>query len=315
MITLHPLDYLSFGFYFLVVIGVALWASRKPKGHERRADDYFLAGRSLPWWIIGSSVIAANISTEQIIGMTGTAYASGIAVISYEWLSAIVLLVVAKYFLPVFLKTRIFSLPEFLRQRYDARVSSVLGFFWLLVYVFVNLTSVLYLGALTLQTVAGIPMGWGMAGLAVMCLIYTAYGGLSAVAWTDFIQVAVLFLGGVLVTWFGLQAIGNGEGVLHGFQVMMKTVPDRFHTVLPADHPTLPWTGVFTGGLWIAALSYFGCNQYIIQRALAAKDVREAQTGLLFAAVLKVLLPLIVVLPGVIAFVLYGQSGLTASTS
>lgn len=310
MLDLHPIDFAAFGLYFIIVISIALWASRKPKGHERNADDYFLAGRSLPWWIIGSSVIAANISTEQIIGMTGTAFASGIAVVSYEWLSALILLVVAKYFLPVFLKEQIFSLPEFLRKRYSGAVSSTLGFFWVIVYVFVNLTSVLYLGALTLETVAGLPLAWGITGLAALCLIYIVYGGLAAVAWTDFIQVAALFLGGILVTWLGLNAVSDGSGTWAGFQILMQEAPDRFHTVLPANHETLPWTGIFLGGLWIAALSYFGCNQYIIQRALAAKSIAEAQKGLLFAAFLKIVVPIIVVLPGVIAFVLFREGSM-----
>jgi SSS family solute:Na+ symporter len=306
--VLEKLDLIVFFVYFAVVIGLALWLSRTPKDHCRTTEDYFLAGRALPWWIIGCSLIASNISTEQIIGMNGTAFVSGIAVISYSWLGACIpQLIVAKFFLPAFLQMKVYSMPQFLEMRFDQRVSTGMGVFWLLVYVFVNLTSVLYLGALSLETLVGLPLLWGVIALAAVSAIYTVYGGLSPAAWTDFIQVTVLVLGGMMVTYFGLDAISQGSGAITGFVQLMNELPDRFHTVLDASHPDLPWTGVFFGGLWIAAISYWGCNQYIIQRALAAKSLSEAQYGLVFAAFLSLLVSVIIVLPGIIASSLYGD--------
>tara|TARA_R110002049_G_scaffold307720_2_gene509207 strand:+ start:36169 stop:37743 length:1575 start_codon:yes stop_codon:yes gene_type:complete len=306
---LEHLDYVIFGLYFFIVIGVAMYVSRKPKGHERNAEDYFLAGRSLPWWIIGASLIASNISTEQIIGMNGTAFESGVAVISYSLIgAAITILIVGKYFLPKFLEGKIYSMPEFLKKRFNKKVSILMSVFWILVYVFVNLTSVLSLGAITLEAVLGIPIIYSIIGLAFVSAIYTIYGGLSAVAWTDFIQVGVLILGGLAVVWIGLDQVAikySGEGFIEGMATLIEVQPDKFHTVLPANHEELPWTGVFLGGLWIAALSYWGCNQYIIQRALAAKSLKEAQHGLLFAAVLSVIVAVIIVIPGVIASELF----------
>lgn len=299
-------DYIVFFGYFLVALAVALWASRRPKDHDRTSEDFFLAGRALPWWIIGTSLIASNISTEQIIGMNGTAFESGIAVISYSWIGACVaILIVAKFFLPTFLKTRIYSMPEFLEKRFDHRVSTGMGIFWLLMYVFVNLTSVMSLGAITLDSVLGIPIIWGIVGLACVSAAYTIYGGLSSVVWTDFLHVAVLVVGGFAVVCFGLNAITDTGGIVAGFAACMKAAPEKFHTVLDASHNELPWPGIFFGGLWIAAISYWGCNQYIIQRALAAKSRREAQNGLLFASFLSLIVSIIIVLPGIIAFVLY----------
>lgn len=305
---LEKLDLLVFFAYFTIVIGLALWLSRTPREHSRTTEDYFLAGRALPWWIIGCSLIASNISTEQIIGMNGTAFVSGIAVVSYSWLGACIpQLIVAKFFLPAFLKMKVYSMPQFLEMRFDRRVSTGMGIFWLLVYVFVNLTSVLYLGALALETLAGLPLLYGIVALAAVSALYTVYGGLSPAAWTDFIQVTVLVIGGLMVTYFGLNAISDGNGAATGFLELMAQFPDRFHTVLEASHPDLPWTGVFFGGLWIAAISYWGCNQYIIQRALAAKSLAEAQYGLVFAAFLSLLVSVIIVLPGIIASALYGD--------
>ncbi len=315
MKTLVLLDYLIFGTYFFFIVGVAIYVSRKPKGHDRNAEDYFLAGRSLPWWIIGASLIASNISTEQIIGMNGTAFESGIAVISYSLIGgAISILIVGKYFLPKFLKGRIYSMPEFLEKRFGSEVSITMSVFWILVYVFVNLTSVLSLGAITLEAVLGIPIIYSVIVLALFSAIYTIYGGLSAVAWTDFIQVGVLIIGGLAVVWLGLDQVAlkyNEVGVFEGFSNLMRVQVDKFHTVLPATHDELPWTGVFFGGLWIAALSYWGCNQYIIQRALAAKNLKEAQHGLLFASFLSIIVAIIIVIPGVIASELF-QSQITS---
>ncbi|MFS4466504.1 sodium:solute symporter family transporter [Maribacter sp. 2210JD10-5] len=312
MKSLELLDYIVFGLYFVLVVGVALYVSRKPKDHDRDAEDYFLAGRSLPWYIIGASLIASNISTEQIIGMNGTAFESGIAVISYSLIGgAISILIVGKYFLPRFLKGKIYSMPEFLEKRFGKRVSTLMGVFWILVYIFVNLTSVLSLGAITLNAVLGIPIIYSVIGLALFSAIYTIYGGLSAVAWTDIIQVGVLVVGGLAVVWLGLDEVAlkhSGEGVIEGLSKLMEVQSEKFHTILPTSHEELPWTGVFMGGLWIAALSYWGCNQYIIQRALAAKSLKEAQHGLLFAAVLSIIVAVIIVVPGVIASELFPDS-------
>lgn len=308
MKTFLLLDYIIFGGYFVLVIGIAMYVSRKPADHERNAEDYFLAGRSLPWWIIGASLIASNISTEQIIGMNGTAFESGIAVVSYSLIgAAISILLVAKFFLPAFLKMKIFSMPEFLEKRYGKRVSAGMSVFWILVYVFVNLTSVLSLGAITLEAVLGIPVLYSIVGLAIISSIYTIYGGLKAVAWTDFIQVGILILGGMAVVWIGLDEVSGGTGLIAGAKELLRAAPDKFHTILPANHEELPWTGVFLGGLWIAALSYWGCNQYIIQRALAAKNLNEAKNGLLFAAFLSLIVAVIIVIPGVIASNLFGD--------
>ncbi len=308
MKQLEWIDFVVFGCYFVLVLGFAYWVSRVPKGHKRSAEDYFLAGRSLPWWIIGASLIASNISTEQIIGMNGTAFESGIAVISYSLIgAAIPLLLVARFFLPAFLKMKIYSMPEFLEKRYNKHVSTSMSVFWILVFVFVNLTSVLSLGAITLEAVLGIPLTYSIVVLALISAVYTIYGGLSAVAWTDFIQVGVLIIGGLAVVWLGLEQVSGGTGVIKGFAMLWSDYPDKFHTVLRASHDELPWTGVFLGGLWIAALSYWGCNQYIIQRALAAKSLREAQHGLLFASFLSIIVAITIVLPGVIASGLFAD--------
>lgn len=313
--TLALLDYIVFIAYFAIVISFGLWVSRKPKGEERTSEDFFLAARALPWYVIGSSLIAANISAEQMIGMTGAAFAGGLAVVSYEWMAAVTLLFVAKWMLPIFLKMKIYSMPQYLEERFDKRVSMSLGVFWLLVYVFVNLTSVSYLGALTLQKLIGADfqavtgmefhLTYGIIGLFAISFIYTLTGGLMAVAWTDIIQVAVLFGGGLAVTYFGLSAMGGGEGLAAGFTNLWNQAPDHFHTVMPWDHNLYPWIGVFIGGMWAANLSYWGCNQYITQRALAGKDLKQAQLGLVFAAFLKVVVPLAVLLPGIVAFALY----------
>ncbi|MBN2327212.1 MAG: sodium/solute symporter [Candidatus Omnitrophica bacterium] len=316
--SITPLDYAVFLGYFVFVISIALWVSRKPKDHERTSEDFFLAGRALPWWIIGTSLIASNISAEQMIGMTGSAFAGGLAVVSYEWMAAVTLIIVAKWMLPVFLKMKIYSMPQYLEERFDMRVSMGLAVFWLLVYVFVNLTSVSYLGALTLKNIIGpdftaltgleFKLIYGIVGLFLVSFIYTLTGGLTAVAWTDVIQVSVLFIGGLAVTYFGLNAMSDGGGVAAGFANLWNQAPEHFHTVMPWDHIHYPWIGVFIGGMWAANLSYWGCNQYITQRALAGKNLKEAQHGLVFAAFLKVIVPIVVLLPGIVAYALYSDS-------
>ena len=305
--ALATLDVVVFGGYFAVLAAAAFLITRRRAAAD--AEDYFLAGRTLPWWVIGASLIASNISTEQIIGMNGTAFESGIAVISYSLIgAAVTLLLVAKFFLPAFLRMRIYSMPQFLRERYDERVSRAMSVFWLLVYVFINLTTVLALGAVTLEAILGVPTAYSVVGLAVVSAAYTTYGGLGVVARTDFLQVGVLVIGGAAVVVLGLDAVAEGGGAAEGATLLWERNRDRFHAVLPASHPELPWTGVFFGGLWIAALSYWGCNQYIIQRALAARSTDEARYGLLFAALLSLVVSVIIVLPGVIAADLYPEA-------
>lgn len=293
--------------YAISLFVLAQWVSREQAGHTKNARDYFLAGNSLPWWAIGASLIAANISAEQIIGMSGSGYVIGLAIASYEWMSAITLILVGKYFLPIFLKHRIYTMPQFLEQRYDHNVRMVMAFFWLGVYVFVNLTSILWLGALAIETVAGVDLTYGLVFLGVFAIGYSLYGGLKAVAFTDIIQVVLLVLGGLLIAWIMLDKVSDGEGVIAGFKLLMDTAPEKFDMILSPDNPhyvSLPGLSVLIGGMWIMNLSYWGFNQYIIQRALAAKSTREAQKGIAFAAFLKLLMPVIVVLPGIAVFVL-----------
>jgi SSS family solute:Na+ symporter len=304
---LASLDIAIFILYVIVLIGIAWWVSRAKAGHERTTQDYFLAGNSLPWWAIGASLIAANISAEQIIGMSGSGFAIGLGIASYEWMAAITLVIVGKYFLPIFLKRRIYTMPQFLEQRFDHRVRTILAVFWLGVYIFVNLTSILWLGALAINTVTGVDMIYGMLFLGAFSAIYSLYGGLKAVALTDIIQILVLVFGGLLLSYICLDRIGEGEGIVAGFANLIDRVPEKFDMILSKDSPhykSLPGISVLVGGLWIMNLSYWGFNQYIIQRTLAAKSVQEGQKGIMFAAYLKLLMPIIVVLPGIAAAVM-----------
>jgi SSS family solute:Na+ symporter len=293
--------------YALALFGIAQWVSREQVGHKKTARDYFLAGGSLPWWAIGASLIAANISAEQIIGMSGSGFAIGLAIASYEWMAAITLILVGKFLLPIFLKRGIYTMPQFLEQRFDHNVRMVMAFFWLGVYVFVNLTSILWLGALAIQTVAGVDLVYGLVFLGVFAVSYSLYGGLKAVAFTDIIQVVLLVLGGLLIAWIILDKVADGGGPLAGFAVLADKAPEKFDMILSPDNPhyvSLPGLSVLIGGMWIMNISYWGFNQYIIQRALAAKSIHEAQKGIAFAAFLKLLMPVIVVLPGIAMFVL-----------
>jgi SSS family solute:Na+ symporter len=290
-----------------VIIGLGIWVSREKKGHQKDSQDYFLAGRMLPWWAVGASLIASNISAEQLVGMSGSGFAIGLAIASYEWMAAITLILVAKYFLPIFLEKQIYTMPQFLEIRYDRRVRTGLAVFWLVVYIFINLTSVLYLGALALQTIMGVPLLMGIIGLALFSALYTIYGGLKAVAWTDVVQVVVLIGGGLITSLLALNAVSGGQGAVEGLMELIRVVPDKFDMILDSSHPNykeLPGLSVLLGGMWIANLFYWGCNQYITQRALAAKNLKEAQRGLVFAGYLKLLMPLIVVVPGIAAFYL-----------
>ncbi|MDH3895293.1 MAG: sodium/sugar symporter, partial [Chromatiales bacterium] len=304
---LSTLDVTVVAVYAVSLLVLAQWVSREKAGHSKNTSDYFLAGRALPWWAIGASLIAANISAEQIIGMSGSAWVLGIAIGAYEWMAAVTLIIVGKWVLPVFLKHKIYTMPQFLEERYDHRVRSVMAIFWLGVYVFVNLTSILWLGALAVNTVTGIDLVWGLVGLAAFATAYSLYGGLKAVALTDIIQVTLLVLGGLLIAWIALDEVGGGAGPLAGFAMLVDKVPEKFDMIFTKDSPhyaLLPGISVLVGGMWIMNLSYWGFNQYIIQRALAAKSTREAQKGIMFAAYLKMLMPVIVVLPGVAAVML-----------
>ena len=304
---LQPLDLMVVAAYVVCLLVLAQWVSREKSGHQKDTKDYFLAGRSLPWWAIGASLIAANISAEQIIGMSGSAYVLGIAIASYEWMSALTLIIVGKYLLPVFLKHQIYTMPQFLEQRYDSRVRTVLATFWLGVYVFVNLTAILWLGSLAIHTVTGLEITYALCLLGAFSAAYSLYGGLKAVALTDIIQVVLLILGGLMIAYVSLNQISGGAGVVSGFSILLDQIPEKFDMIFTKDSPhyaNLPGISVLIGGMWVMNLSYWGFNQYIIQRALAAKNNREAQKGIVFAAFLKMLIPVLVVLPGIAAVVL-----------
>lgn len=304
---LSTLDITIVAIYAVGLFVLAQWVSREETGHHKSAKDYFLAGNTLPWWAIGASLIAANISAEQIIGMSGSGYAMGLAIASYEWMAAITLILVGKYLLPIFLKHGIYTMPQFLEQRYDHRVRIVLAVFWLAVYVFVNLTAVLWLGSLALNTVAGVPVQTALILLGAFALAYSLYGGLKAVAFTDIIQVVLLVLGGLIIVALTLDKVSGGEGVIAGFVELTRVAPEKFDMILSPENEhymSLPGLSVLVGGMWIMNISYWGFNQYIIQRALAAKSVAEAQKGIVFAAFLKLLMPVIVVLPGIALFAL-----------
>lgn len=312
----EPLDYAIFIGYAILILGVGLWVSRDKKGKQKNAEDYFLAGRSLPWWAIGASLIAANISAEQFIGMSGSGFALGLAIASYEWMAALTLIIVGKYFLPIFIEKGLYTIPEFIEKRFSTNLKTILAIFWIGLYIFVNLSSVLYLGALALETIMGIPMIYGVLALALFAAAYSLYGGLSAVAWTDVIQVVFLILGGVVTTYLALNTVSGGEGIIAGFKTIYQTAPDRFAMILDKSNPeykNLPGIGVLVGGLWIANLYYWGFNQYIIQRTLAAKSLKESQKGILFAAFLKLLIPVIVVIPGIAAYVIVNNPELLSS--
>jgi SSS family solute:Na+ symporter len=304
---LETLDFVVVAIYAVSLLTLAQWVSREKAGHKKNTQDYFLAGRALPWWAIGASLIAANISAEQIIGMSGSAFVMGIAIGAYEWMAAITLIIVGKYLLPVFLKHKIYTMPQFLEQRFDHRVRTILSFFWLGVYVFVNLTSILWLGSLAINTVTGLDLNYALILLAAFATGYSLYGGLKAVALTDIIQVILLVFGGLMIAYFSMNEISGGEGVIAGFKIVVEQVPEKFDLILSKDNPhyiNLPGISVLVGGMWIMNLSYWGFNQYIIQRALAAKSSHEAQKGIVFAAFLKMLMPVLVVLPGIAAVIL-----------
>jgi len=319
MTQFHLIDYIIFAAYAILILSVGLWVSREKKGHKKNAQDYFLASKSLPFWAIGASLIAANISAEQFLGMSGSGFAIGLAIASYEWMAALTLIIVAKYFLPIFIKQELFTIPEFVERRFNTELKTILAIFWVALFIFVNLTSVLFLGAKALDTILGSADGsmtfYFILGLAFFAADYSIWGGLSAVAWTDVIQVVLLVIGGLITTFIALNNVTPEGGVINGFSHVYNVADEKFTMILSRDNPqfmNLPGIAVLIGGLWVANLYYWGFNQYIIQRALAAKNLREAQRGLAFAAFLKLLLPLFVVIPGIVAYVMFTQPEGTA---
>jgi SSS family solute:Na+ symporter len=311
--NLATIDIVIFVVYLSLIIFIGLWVSRN-KG--KTSQDYFLASKSLPWWAIGASLIAANISAEQFIGMSGSGFALGLAIASYEWMGGITLLIVGKFFLPVFIKQNLYTIPEFIEKRYSSNLKTILAIFWISLFILVNLTSVLYLGARAMDTVIGTGDGSLLLpfiiGLALFAATYSIWGGLSAVAWTDVLQVVLLVAGGIATTVIALTTFAPDNSVVTGFQLLLKQVPERFSMILSQGEVItpngkdawvdLPGLAVLIGGLWVANLYYFGFNQYIIQRTFAAKSLAESQKGIVFAAFLKLFIPFIVVIPGIIAY-------------
>lgn len=316
--SLSILDIVVFGAYCALILGIGLWVSRDKEGHQKNAEDYFLASKSLPWWAIGASLIAANISAEQFIGMSGSGFAIGLAIASYEWMAAITLLVVGKFFLPIFIKKEIYTIPEFVEKRFSTNLKTILAIFWIALFVFVNLTTVLYLGARAMDTVIGTGDGslmmYSILALGLFAAAYSLWGGLSAVAWTDVVQVVLLVFGGLVTTYITLEKVSPTGGIIDGFVHVFNTVPGKFSMILSKGEIItpdgkdawwdLPGLAVLVGGMWVANIYYWGFNQYIIQRTLAAKSLEESQKGIVFAAALKMIIPLIVVVPGIIAFVM-----------
>jgi len=306
--NLATIDLIVVAAYAVGIFGLAQWVSRdRPGDAPKDSTDYFLASKALPWWAVGASLIAANISAEQIVGMSGSGYAIGLAIASYEWMAAATLLIVGKWFLPIFLANNIYTMPQFLERRYGPSIRTLMAVFWLGLYIFVNLTSIIWLGSIAVHEVAGVDQDIALVGLGAFALLYQLRGGLKAVALTDIVQVTLLVFGGLCVTWLTLDKLGAGAGVLAGFSTLTTRIPDHFDMILSPANPfykDLPGISVLVGGMWIANLSYWGFNQYIIQRALAAKDIHEAQRGVVFAAFLKLLMPLVIVVPGIAAVLL-----------
>ncbi|BDU24241.1 MULTISPECIES: sodium/sugar symporter [unclassified Flavobacterium] len=312
-------DYAVFIIYFIVVSVYGYTVYRKRKQDEQDAKAYFLAEGNLTWWAIGASLIASNISAEQFIGMSGEGFFLGIAVAAYEWLAAVALIIVAVWFIPVYLKNKIYTMPQFLKTRYNESTALIMAVFWLFLYVFVNLTSILYLGAVAINGLAGGEYLHAiMIGLAVFAL-FISLGGMKVVAYTDVIQVAVLIIGGLVTSYIALVTVGEKLGIsssaIEGFKVLMTEAPEHFKMIIPKPtaassqleidkYLTFPGLMSYLAGIWIINLNYWGCNQYITQRALGA-DLQTARTGILFAGMLKLLMPLIVMLPGIAAYVLY----------
>ena len=312
MQTLATKDYIVFFLYFVIIVGYGLWIYNRKKKEQTNSNDYFLAEGSLTWWAIGASLIASNISAEQFIGMSGSGFKMGLAIATYEWMAAATLIIVAVFFMPVYLKNKIFTMPQYLNKRYNSNVAMIMAVFWLLLYVLVNLTSILYLGALAISSISGLNLTLCMIFLAFFAVMITL-GGMKVIGFTDVIQVFFLILGGLVTTYLALNLVATefgSKGVINGFNLMTTHANDHFHLIFDKSNPNymdLPGLSVLIGGMLIINLNYWGCNQYITQRALGA-DLKTARGGILFAAFLKLLMPIIVVLPGIAAYVLY-QNG------
>lgn len=321
---LKQADIIVFLVYFILVSSYGIWIYRRKKNRQETSTDFFLAEGSLTWWAIGASLIASNISAEQFIGMSGSGFKLGLAIAAYEWIAAASLIIVAVFFMPIYLKNRIFTMPQFLKTRYNETVALIMAIFWLFLYVIVNLTSILYLGTIAINNLAG---GENfhliMIGLGIFALIITL-GGMKVIGYTDVIQVAVLIIGGFVTSYIALTLVsehfGYGKDMLIGFNTLMEKAPEHFDMVFDkpdaaapkekvSNYLDLPGVAMLIGGMWIANLNYWGCNQYITQRALGA-DLKTARIGILFSAFLKLLMPLIVVLPGIAAYVIYKNGGL-----
>lgn len=312
MKTLHTADYLVFFGYFILIFGYGYYVYHKKRSISISAREFFLAEGSLTWWAIGASLIASNISAEHFIGMSGSGFAIGLAISTYEWMAAATLIIVAIFFIPLYLKNKIFTMPQFLAERYNDHVSTVMAIFWLLVYVFVNLTSIIYLGAIAINSISTLSFELCIFGLCVFAVMVTL-GGMKVIGYTDVIQVAVLVVGGLITSYLALtllsEKFGFGSNAWKGLVLLKDHADSHFHMILNEGHPyyqDLPGLSVLIGGMWINNLNYFACNQYITQRALGA-DLKTARQGLLFAAFLKLLIPLIAVLPGIAMYVLYQQ--------
>lgn len=321
---MQSLDYIVFLFYFIVVAGYGYWVYHKKKSEKASTTDFFLAEGSLTWWAIGASLIASNISAEQFIGMSGNGFSMGLGISTYEWMAAATLLVVGIFFMPIYLKNKIFTMPQFLNQRYNSTVSLIMAIFWLFLYILVNLTSILYLGALAVSAISGLNFTLCMWGLAIFAIVITI-GGMKVIGFTDVIQVFFLVIGGLATTYLAINLVSEQfglEGLVNGFKALTQNHDDHFHMIFDKGqmmypnskgemqdaYMELPGLTVLIGAMWIVNLNYWGCNQYITQRALGA-DLKTARRGILFAAFLKLLMPVIVTLPGIAAYALY-QKGL-----
>jgi len=314
------IDYAIFIIYALVIVGLGLWLSRGKDGHEEDSKDYFLAGGTLSWWAVGASLIAANISAEHFIGMSGSGFRIGLGIAAYEWIAAVTLILVAKFLLPLMIEKKIYTMPQLAKERYGQGVSFFFSFFWLLVYVFVNLTSVAWLGAIAMEQILGVPRAYGVPGLLIFAGVYSIYGGLKAVAWTDVVQVVFLVGGGLITAFFALAAVSGHGNAFEGFAIVLskvREVPSDLHfnmiidgKVNPSIFKDLPGLAVIFGAMWLTNIGYWGFNQYIIQKGLAAKSIAEAKKGLIFAGYLKILIPIIVIIPGITAYVLFNHPDL-----
>ena len=314
MNRLQTADYLVFFLYFILISSYGYYIFKKKKSGTTSSTDFFLAEGALTWWAIGASLIASNISAEHFIGMSGSGFALGLAISTYEWMSAFTLILVAVFILPIYLKNKIFTMPQFLSKRYNDTVSTIMAVFWLLVYVFVNLTSIIYLGALAISSITNISFEMSVIGLSVFAVVVTL-GGMKVIGYTDVIQVIVLIIGGLVTTYLAITLLseqyGYGGNILKGLAVLKREAPSHFHMIFDKSnkyYPELPGLSVLIGGMMVNNLAYWGCNQYIVQRALGA-DLKTARKGILFAAFLKLLIPIIAVLPGIAMYVLH-QKGM-----